>query len=123
MSEYERRTERYQRFTRLALKSQRTLSAIRNAWEKTLKDHTNRPELDMKAIVDARFSAGEGTLIFGPETSNEVILLSIKQAIGMGKPFTVIPSGVAAIASDLRTNCIGHAIISATQTIDDLKKQ
>ncbi|QMI48969.1 hypothetical protein [Burkholderia sp. MBR-1] len=48
-------------------------------------------EVDMKAVIDAQFAAGQGVLTFSNDTPDEVILLAIKQALKAGKPFTVVP--------------------------------
>jgi hypothetical protein len=51
-----------------------------------------RPEIDLKEFIDAKFAAGEGVLTFAKDTPDAVILLAIKQALAAGKPFTVIPA-------------------------------
>lgn len=48
-------------------------------------------EIDLKSVIDAKFEAGEGILTFSNDTPDEVILLAIKHALKVGKPFTVIP--------------------------------
>lgn len=57
-----------------------------------MSNDTERPEIDLKAFIDAQFATGEGVLTFGKDTPDAVILLSIKQALAVGKPFTVIPA-------------------------------
>ncbi|VWC60250.1 MULTISPECIES: hypothetical protein [Burkholderia] len=46
---------------------------------------------DLKAIVAEKFAAGEGGVTIGPDTPDEVILRTIKQAVSLGKPFMVVP--------------------------------
>jgi hypothetical protein len=58
----------------------------------SMSNETERPELDLKSIIDEKFASGAGVLTFSNDTPDAVILLSIKQAIAVGKPFTVIPS-------------------------------
>lgn len=48
-------------------------------------------EIDMKAVIDAKFAAGQGVLTVSDDTPDEVILLAIKQALKAGKPFMVVP--------------------------------
>lgn len=58
----------------------------------SMSNETGRPELDLKSIIDEKFASGAGVLTFSKDTPDAVILLSIKQALAVGKPFTVIPS-------------------------------
>lgn len=56
-------------------------------------EHSNqveRPEIDLKAIMDEKFAAGEAVLTFSKDTPDAVILATVKQGIAVGKPFTVI---------------------------------
>jgi hypothetical protein len=57
-----------------------------------MTDEIERPEIDMKEVIDAQFAAGEGVLLISKDMSDAVILLAIKQAVAAAKPFTVIPS-------------------------------
>ncbi|CAJ4332144.1 Uncharacterised protein [Burkholderia pseudomallei] len=45
---------------------------------------------DVKMIIDEKFKAGEGVVAIGPDTPDEVILSTIKNAVSFGKPFTVV---------------------------------
>lgn len=53
--------------------------------------------VDLKAVLDEKFKAGEGVVTIGPETPDDVILVSIKHAMSFGKPFQVIPSSPLAM--------------------------
>lgn len=53
---------------------------------------SERSVIDMKTVIDEKFAAGEGVLTFSESTPHEVIVLAIKQALAMGKAFTVIPA-------------------------------
>lgn len=55
-------------------------------------DEVGPLEVDMKAVVDAQFAAGEGVLTFSKDTPNAVIVLLIRQGLAAGKPFTVVPA-------------------------------
>ncbi|MBA9859442.1 hypothetical protein DEE69_26420 [Ralstonia insidiosa] len=48
--------------------------------------------VDLKAVLDEKFKAGKGVVTFGPDTPDDVILLTIKHAMSFGKPFQVIPA-------------------------------
>ncbi len=56
------------------------------------ESESERPMIDMKTVIDEKFAAGEGVLTFSESTPDEVIVLAIKQALAMGKAFTVIPA-------------------------------
>lgn len=64
----------------------------RNKTEQIEMSNAIGDEIDMKAVIDAKFAAGEGVLTFANDTPDEVILAAIKQALKAGKPFTVIPA-------------------------------
>nr|WP_023842462.1 hypothetical protein [Burkholderia sp. M701]BAO18919.1 hypothetical protein [Burkholderia sp. M701] len=49
-------------------------------------------EIDMKAYVDAKFSAGVGVLTVSQNTPDEVIVFAVRRAMVIGKPFAVIPA-------------------------------
>lgn len=56
-------------------------------------------EIDLQEIIAAQFLAGEGVVTIGQNTPDEVILLTIKQAVAFGKPFKVVPA-IGVIAHD-----------------------
>ncbi|WP_176042754.1 hypothetical protein [Burkholderia stabilis] len=57
-----------------------------------MNDQAERPEIDLQSVVVEKFAAGEGVLTFSNDTPDEVILLAIKQALKIGKAFTVVPA-------------------------------
>jgi hypothetical protein len=72
-----------------------------------------RPIIEMKSVVDATFAAGEGVLVIGEDTPDAVILLGIKQAVAIGKPFMVIPAwnqgkALAPVARATQENYADH---------------
>lgn len=48
-------------------------------------------EVDIDAVLKARFEAGEGVIQLQANMSDAALLLVIKQAAKFGKPFLVIP--------------------------------
>lgn len=53
----------------------------------------DRPEVDMNDVLRERFSAGLGVVQILQDMTDEMLLLTIKNAVNLsgGKPFTVIP--------------------------------
>lgn len=58
---------------------------------------TGTEMVDLKAVLDQKFLAGDGVVTLGPETPDDVILVSIKHAMWFGQPFQVIPSSPLAM--------------------------
>lgn len=68
----------------------------------------DQPVIDMKSFIDGKFASGEGVLTFSKDTPDAVILLSLKQAIAVGRPFTVIPillDGNEKVVPDVSDRC------------------
>lgn len=53
-------------------------------------------DLDLKEIIDAKFTSGEGVMVIDPKASDADLarLLRIAMLASDGQPFTVIPSPV-----------------------------